>query len=147
VSVAGQLPSLPSGAGHPTLAAVSTMEILLIKGAKFVESNFKPHGMGGDLDAGEQMQHERVRPRCDAPLFGPCRSWSQEMAYATRLMLVRTRQVWKDAPVRVRRPARREQEPDISDTEEESDTDAHEADMIGATLVCACRMPTWAQIS
>lgn len=52
-------------------------------------------------------------------------------------MLVRTPQVWKDAPVRVRTPARREQEPDISDTEEESDTDAHEADMIGAAP-CLC---------
>ena len=71
---AGQLPALPRGTGHPTLAAASTMEILLIKGAKFVESNFKPHGMGGNLDAGEQMQHERVRARCDAPLFGPCRN-------------------------------------------------------------------------
>lgn len=36
------------------------MEILLIKGAKFVESSMKSQGFGSDLDAGERMQHERV---------------------------------------------------------------------------------------
>ena len=59
---AGQQPSVPSGTGHPTLAAVSAMEILLIKGSKFIESNLKSCRVS-NLDEGEQLQHERVPPR------------------------------------------------------------------------------------
>ena len=74
------------------------MEILLIKGAKFLESNFGP---GAEcLDEGEREQHERV---------------------------------WKTAPVRVRTPAKQDDELEPSDSEneyDEDDTDAREANKI-----------------
>ena len=51
---------LPERTGHPSLAAAREMEILLIKGAKFIESNFGAHGSRGSLDVEEVVQHERV---------------------------------------------------------------------------------------
>lgn len=42
-----------------------------------------------------------------------------------------SRQVWKNAPVRVRTPAKEENEPDHSDSDDEDDTDAREASKIG----------------
>jgi hypothetical protein len=130
------------------------MEILLIKGAKFVESSMKSQGFGSDLDAGERMQHERVRapshaappflstfpplPQLTLPIGCPWYTRRVQQSYRPH-----TVQVWKDAPVRVRTPARSEQEPDISDPDEESDTDANEADIIGTCPRCV----VWQHVS
>ena len=56
----GQSPSVPGGTGHPSLVAAREMEILLIKGAKFIESNFGAPGRSS-VDVEEVVEHERVR--------------------------------------------------------------------------------------
>ncbi len=58
--IAGRSATVQSGTGHPTLAVAYEMEILLIKGAKYVESSLHPPGSRSSLDVEEVVQHERV---------------------------------------------------------------------------------------
>lgn len=58
--IAGRSATVQSGTGHPTLAIVHGMEILLIKGAKYVESSLHPPVSRSSLDVEEVVQHERV---------------------------------------------------------------------------------------
>lgn len=55
----GQSPSVPGRTGHPSLVAAREMEILLIKGAKFIESNFGAPSSRSSVDV-EEVEHERV---------------------------------------------------------------------------------------